>query len=303
MENKTTEIVIIGSGPAGLSAALYAYRANRKLIVLDKGTPGGKINITSHIQNWPSIKEISGPELAGMFVEQAQALGIEIVYGDVISLERQPEGFVTHTDDGDFLSKAVIIASGTSERKLGIPGEAKFTGRGVSYCATCDGAFFRGQDVAVIGNTNQAAEEALYLADIVRKVYIIDRHAELGITPILLDRIKAKTNIEVRLESVTYQIKGDDKVESIMIRDSHEYELPVKAVFPFVGSIPNTSFITDKQILDKNGYIIADADMKTAVEGLFAAGDVIAKALRQIVTAASDGAIAATSANKFIRKK
>jgi len=303
MENKTTEIVIIGSGPAGLSAALYAYRANRKLIVLDKGTPGGKINITSHIQNWPSIKEISGPELAGMFVEQAQALGIEVVYGDVISVAKQADGFLVHTDEGDLIGKAVIIASGTSERKLGIPGEAKFTGRGVSYCATCDGAFFRNQDVAVIGSTNQAAEEALYLADIVKKVYIIDRHAELGITPILLDRIKAKANIEVRLESVTYQIKGDDKVESIMVRDSKEYELPVKAVFPFVGSIPNTSFIVDKQILDKNGYIIADADMKTAVEGLFAAGDVIAKALRQIVTAASDGAIAATSATKLIRKK
>lgn len=304
MENKvTTEILIIGSGPAGLAAAIYAYRANRKAIILDKGTPGGKINIMSKIQNYPGVEEISGPDLAQMFVKQASSMGVSVAYGEVLSVSKIGEVFVTHTDDGEYESSAVIVASGTSERKLGIPGEDKFIGRGVSYCATCDAAFYKGEDVVVIGNGTPAAEEALHLADVVKKVYMIDRHGELAVTPILLDRIKAKKNIEVRLNAVTYQIKGQDKVSSVMVREENEYELSVKAVFPFVGSIPNTSFVVDKSILDKNGYIICDAELKTTIPGLFAAGDVVDKALRQIVTAASDGAIAATSAAKYLRRR
>ncbi len=303
MENKNVEILIIGSGPAGLTAALYLYRSNRQLVVLEKGTPGGKINITNKIQNWPSVKEISGPDLATQFVDQANALGITVAYGDVISVKKVPEGFLVNTDDGDYLAKAVVVASGTSEKKLGIPGEDKFIGRGVSFCATCDAAFYKGQEVAVIGSSSQAVEEALALADVVSKVYLIDRHDELSATPILVDRLKAKTNVEIRLGETPYQIKGDKKVEALSIRGTTEYDLPIKAVFPFVGSIPNTSFIADKEALDKNGYLVCDADMKTHVPGLFGAGDVISKTLRQIVTAASDGAIAAGSASRYVRKK
>ena len=303
MENKNVEILIIGSGPAGLTAALYAYRSNRQLTVLEKATPGGKVNITNKIQNWPSIKEISGPDLATMFVEQAQALGINVGYGEVIAVKKTEQGFLVNTDDGDYMAKAVIVASGTSEKKLGIPGEDKFVGRGVSYCATCDAAFYKGKEVAVIGNSSQAIEEALALADVVAKVYVIDRHQELTATPILVDRLKAKTNVEIRLGQTPYQIKGDKVVEALSLRGEQEYDLPIKAVFPFVGSIPNTSFIADKEALDKNGYLVCDAEMKTVVPGLFGAGDVIAKTLRQIVTAASDGAIAAGSASKFVRKK
>jgi thioredoxin reductase (NADPH) len=303
MASKNVEILIIGSGPAGMTAAIYAYRSNRQLVVLEKGTPGGKVNITNKIQNWPSIKEVTGPDLANMFVDQVNALGISIIYGDVITVKKEADGFHVATDDGDYLASSVIVASGTSEKKLGIPGEETFVGRGVSYCATCDAAFYRNQDVAVIGHSSQAVEEALALADVVKKVYLIDRHDALAATPILVDRVHAKANIEIRLQQTVFQIKGDKTVEAIAIRGENTYELPVKAVFPFVGSIPNTSFIADKDVLDKNGYIIADQDMKTSVPGLFAAGDVIAKTLRQIVTAASDGAIAAGSASKYLRKK
>lgn len=302
MENKVFDILILGAGPAGLAAAIYAKRSNSTVGLLEKGAPGGKLNLYTKLENYPGVTGITAQDLAYKLYEQVLGLGIEVSYGDVISITKQDALFIVETDEGQLLTKTVIVATGTSEKKMGIPGEEQFVGRGVSYCATCDGAFFKGQDVAVIGHSNKAVEESIFLATLVSRVYIISRGDKLMATPAMLDRLKDYPNIVHIKNTIPYQIIGDKTVTSIKLRSITDSEILVSAVFPFIGSIPNTSFITFKEVVDPNGYLICNGNMETSVPGLYGAGDVIVKGLRQIVTATSDGALAAFNANKFIRK-
>jgi thioredoxin reductase (NADPH) len=296
------DIIIIGAGPAGITAAIYGLRANIKILLIDKATPGGKLNKYEKLDNYPGVINMSAPELAYQLYEQINQLGISVTYGDVISLTKEEQLFQVTTDEQIYQAKVVIVASGTSERKLGIPGEEAYIGRGVSYCATCDAAFFKGKDVAVVGSNAKAIEEAIFLAAIVNKVYIINRTDKLSINDALIAKMKEHHNIENMPFAVAYQIIGDQVVTGLNIRNPKPVTLSVSAVFPYVGSAPNTSFITFNEVLDKNGYIIVDENMATTIPGLFASGDVIVKNLRQIVTAASDGAIASFSANRYLKK-
>jgi len=302
MEKRIYDILILGAGPAGLAAAIYAKRSNSLVGLFEKGAPGGKLNLYTKLENYPGVTDMSAQDLAYKLYEQVLGLGIEVSYGDVISIKKTSELFTIETDEGVLEAKTVIVATGTSEKKMGIPGEEQFVGRGVSYCATCDGVFFKGQDVAVIGHSNKAVEESIFLATLVRTVYIISRGDKLMATPAMSERLKDYPNIIHVKNTFPYQIIGDKTVTGINLRGEVEKLLPVSAVFPFIGSVPNTSFITFKETMDSNGYLICNPNMETSVPGLYGAGDVIVKSLRQIVTATSDGALAAFNANKFIRK-
>jgi thioredoxin reductase (NADPH) len=302
MEKLVYDIIILGAGPAGLAAAIYAKRSNSKVAIIEKGAPGGKLNLYTKLENYPGVTDLSAQDLGYKLYEQVLGLGIEVAYGDVISVKKDGDLFKIETDEGLIESKTVIVATGTSEKKMGIPGEEQFVGRGVSYCATCDGAYFKGQDVAVIGHSGKAVEESIFLATLVRTVYIVSRGDKLLATPALSERLQDYPNIVHIKNTIPFQILGDKTVTGINLRGSTEQLLPVSAVFPFIGSVPNTSFITFAETLDANGYLICNGNMETSVPGLYGAGDVIVKSLRQIVTATSDGAIASFNANKFIRK-
>ncbi len=302
METTIFDTIIIGGGPAGLAAAIYSKRSANTVKLLEKGAPGGKLNLYTKLENYPGVTQMTAQDLAYKLYEQVLALGIEVAYGDVISLTKENERFIVESDEGRMASRTVIVASGTSEKKMGIPGEEAYVGRGVSYCATCDGAFFKDKDVAVIGQSNKAVEESFFLATLVKRVYIISRGPQLLANPATLEKLKEYPNIIHVPNTIPYQIVGEETVTGIRLRAEQDTLLPVSAVFPFIGSVPNTSFVTFKETLDPNGYLLVNENKETAVPGLFGAGDVIAKTLRQIVTATSDGAIAAFNANKFVRK-
>jgi thioredoxin reductase (NADPH) len=302
MEQKKYDITIIGAGPAGLTAAIYAKRSNNAVKLLEKGAPGGKLNLYEKLENYPGVIGITAQDLAYKLYEQVQGLGIEVSYGDVVSVTKEDELFTIITDEETIVTKTIIVATGTSEKKMGIPGEEMFIGRGVSYCATCDGAFFKGKDVAVIGHSSKALEESFFLATLVNKVYIVTRGDKILASPALFEKMKEYPNIIHIPNTIPYQIVGTSTVEAIKMRSDEDYSLPVSAVFPFIGSVPNTSFLPFKEAMDSSGYLKVDENMETNVPGLFGAGDVIVKGLRQIVTATSDGALAAFSANKLVRK-
>lgn len=290
------DIVIIGAGPAGLTAAIYARRANKKTLVLEAKTYGGQIVNTLDIENYPAEPKISGLELAKKMYEQAKNLGVEFEYEKVVDIVDGDEKKVIKTEENEYEAKAVIIATGTDYRKLGLEREEELAGRGISYCATCDGALFKGEEIAVAGGGNSALYEALYLADIVKKIYLIHRRDELRGDDILVEKLKEKGNVEFVLGSNVTKLLGDDKLEKIEING--EKTLDVSALFIAVGREPKVSF--SKITKDINGYIQAGENCKTNVEGIFVAGDARTKETRQIVTAVSDGAVAATAAIKYL---
>lgn len=297
------DLVIIGGGPAGLSAAIYGARAGLSVAVIEFWAPGGKLVKTSYIENYPGVASIEGPTLAMNMMEHAMGLGAEYIAAEVLSIEGKK---VVCNDDTTYIGKAIIIATGTVERKLNIPGEEKNTGRGVSYCAICDGAFFKDKVVTVIGGGNSAIEEAIYLTQFASKVNIFVRNelrAELGLQEEAMNHEK----IEVVKKIVPLEIIDDGKkVVGIKVKNvltDEVYDVETSAVFPYVGADPVTSFASDLGICDEKGYIITNEEMETSVEGIFAAGDVRKKTIRQVVTAANDGAIAAQSAFHYIKKK
>ena len=290
------DIIIIGAGPAGLTAAIYARRANKKTLVLEAKTYGGQIVNTLDVENYPAESKISGLELAKKMYEQAKSLGTEFEYEKVIDVVDDGEKKIVKTEDGVYEAKAVIIATGTDYCKLGLEKEEEFAGRGISYCATCDGALFKGEIIAVAGGGNSALYEALYLSDIVKKIYLIHRRDELRGDEILVEKLKEKGNVEFILGSNVTKLIGDEKLEQIEING--EKTLDVSALFIAVGREPKVSF--SKITKDINGYIQAGENCKTNVEGIFVAGDVRTKDTRQIVTAVSDGAVAATAAIKYL---
>lgn len=304
MEN-LYDIIIIGGGPAGLSAALYAGRAKMKTLVIEQGTFGGQITSTAEIENYPgSEEEESGSSLVLRMRKQAEKFGAEFVSDQVISvyLKKNPKGVFTF--GADYFAKAVIIASGATSSKIGCPGEEEFTGRGISYCATCDGAFFEGLPIYVVGGGDAAVEEAMYLTRFSDNVSIIHRRDELRAAKSIQEKAFANPKIHFLWNSVITEFKGSDKLDSFILentktKEQTEIKHDMFGVFVFVGFKPSTEIFENDLPLEK-GYIRTDENMKTVLDGVYAAGDCRIKSLRQVVTAVSDGAIAATEAAKFV---
>ncbi|MBR7927915.1 thioredoxin-disulfide reductase [Aerococcaceae bacterium zg-ZUI334] len=302
-EQIKVDVVVIGAGPGGLTAALYASRANLKTVIIEKGMPGGEVNNTADVENYPGFKLISGPELANHFYESAMAFGAELVYGNVEQLEIDGLTRLVHTSKVIYEAKVVIVATGSHHRKLGVPGEEELSGRGVSYCAVCDGFFFRGKHVVVVGGGDSAVEEGSYLTQFAEKVTIIHRRDALRAQKVLQERAFANEKIEFVWDSVVESINGEDKVESISLRNlktEETSELAADGAFIYVGLIPNSSVVADLGITDDEGWIVTDTQMATAIPGIFAVGDVRNTHLRQIATAVGDGSHAGHMAYQYI---
>lgn len=301
------DTLIVGAGPAGLAAGIYAGRSQLKTLILDR-MPGGQLLITEEIENYPGFHEgITGFELSEKFRQHAEKFGAKIENGHTVTeVTLDGEIFVVKTDYGEFKGRTLIWAAGSNPRKLGIPGEAEFVGRGVSYCAVCDGAFFKDRVVAVVGGGDSALEEALYLTKFAKKVYLIHRRDKFRAVKIIQDRVKRNEKIEPVLNKVVVSINGKDFVESLTLEDTktgEKVELPVDGVFIFIGNEPNVSPVIHLVDTDPSGFILTDEEMRTKTPGLFAAGDVRSKPLKQVITAASDGAVAAMSATRYLEEK
>jgi len=296
------DLVIIGGGPAGLTAGIYARRALLNTLLLEKIGIGGQIIITDLIENYPGFQEISGGELARKFEEHARKFGLETRgMVEVSGIEDRGSIKAVKTAEGDIEAKAVIIASGTTPRKLGVKGEPEFTGRGVSYCATCDGFFFRDKVVVVVGGGDSAITEAIYLTKLVQKVYVVHRRDKLRAEKINQEHAFANPKISFVWDSVVEEISGKNTVEKVIVRNVKTNalsEIKTDGVFIYVGLIPNTAFANVEK--DERGFIIVNQKMETSVRGIFAAGDCRVTPLRQIATAVGDGAIASVSAEKYL---
>jgi thioredoxin reductase (NADPH) len=304
------DVIIIGAGPAGLTAAIYTTRARLSTLLIEKLGTGGQAALSDRVENYPGfIGGVSGPELVHHMEEQAKSFGVITVSGEVTRIECSDEDTIkkVYVDDepGPYKGLSVIVAAGHEQRKLGIPGESEYTGRGVSYCATCDGAFFRDLSVAVIGGGNVAVEDGLFLTKFANKVYLIHRRDRLRATKILQERAFRHDKIELVFNSVVDEILGGAMVEGVRVRNlktGEIMELKVDGVFVFIGWIPSLSFLGDAVEVSDDGYIIVDTEMRTSREGLFACGDCCKKRLKQIVTACGDGATAAFSAQHFVER-
>ncbi len=305
MNDTIYDVLIIGAGPAGLTAAIYASRANLSVLIIEAEVFGGKLSKTYEIENYPGIRKISGMELAMQLSEHGQAFGAKLITGSVDSISDE-DGLkkISITNGDSYLGKTVIVATGTKERELDVPGAKEYTGRGVSYCAVCDGFFYRNKKVAIIGGGNSAVEEALYLATLAQKVTVIIRRDVFRADALAVDRLKKNEKIDIVYRHVPDHLKIDEgKISGLFVRSVDDGQLKLvecDGVFPYIGADPCTSFL-DPALLDENGYIKVDEEMKTAAKGIWAAGDCIAKDLRQVVTACNDGAIAANSISRFLK--
>lgn len=297
---KQIDVAVIGAGIAGLSAGIYLKRSSVSSLLIEKSAPGGKLLTIHDIDNYPSEIRISGPALAEKTASHAAALGVEIGYGNVLSLTKDNGFFLIVTDSEQIEAKAVIVATGTLIRTLGVAGEKEFLGRGVSYCATCDGNFFKGKDVAVSGAKDQAVEEAIYLAGLVHHLYFL-APSDIDAPETHLKTLMAIKNVEIIEKASLKAIKGERTVSSIeAMVEGKEKEYLVSGVFPLSGERSSSDFLAGLKPDNRNGFLTVDLNMKTSIPGLFAAGDVVDRSLRQIVTASSDGAVAATSAIAYV---
>ena len=298
------DVIVIGAGPAGLTSAIYLSRARKSVLVLEASTYGGQIINTLDIENYPATPHINGYDFATNIYNQAKELGAEIKFEKVINIE---DGNIKKviTKDNTYDAKSIIIATGCGIRKLGLENEDKFLGKGISYCATCDGAFFKEKKVAVVGGGNTALEDALYLSDIVSKVYLIHRRDSFRGEDKSVSEIKKRKNIEIIYNSNVIKLNGDNALNSIDVidKDNNVNKIEVNALFVAIGRIPENANFARIIDVDESGYIKAYEDCKTNVEGIFVAGDARVKTLRQLVTATSDGAIAATNAIKYINSR
>ena len=302
MENRY-DVVIIGAGPAGMTAAIYMSRAGFSTALLERGIPGGQIVNTEEIENYPGYGRVNGAELAEKMFEHATSFGAKYLFGNVEKIVDHGEYKEIICGEKTYEAKAIIIATGALPSKLAAPGEAEFVGKGVSYCAVCDGAFFRDKSVIVVGGGNAALEEAIFLAKLASKVTLVHRRDELRGAKILQDRAFANEKIEFVLSAVVREIIGEESVTGIMIEDlktGKERLIVADGVFVYVGTEPNTGFVVGLGITDERGNILTDDSLATAVPGIFAAGDVRKKLLRQVVTATADGSIAAVSAQQYL---
>lgn len=301
------DTIIIGAGPAGMTAALYAARSNLKVALLERGIPGGQMNNTADIENYPGYANISGPELAEKMFEPLENLGVEHLFGLVEKIEDRGDFKEIITEDERFEAKTVIIASGANHRHLGVPGEEDYNSRGVSYCAVCDGAFFRDEDLLVVGGGDSAVEEAIFLTRFAKSVTIVHRRDELRAQKVLQDRAFANEKIRFVWDSVVESIHGDErKVTGVTFKNVKTGETSradFGGIFIYVGLDPVSEFAKDLGITDEAGWILTDHQMKTSVAGIYAVGDVRQKDLRQITTAVGDGAIASQEAYKYLTEQ
>ena len=298
------DIIVIGAGPAGLVSALYARRAGKTVCVLEKGSFGGQITYSPKVENIPGFLSVSGNEFAEKLVEQVLEQGADVECCEVLEI-RDGETKTVITDSGEFSARAVIVATGAKHRMLGLPGEEKFVGEGISFCAVCDGAFYEGKDVAVIGGGNSALQEALLLAETSRKVYVVQNLDFLTGEKKLAEQLENKENVEILLGAVVDRIVGEDTLTGIVIKktaDGREIELAVDGMFVAIGLIPQNEAFKNVISLDERGYADSGEDCTTKSEGVFVAGDCRKKEIRQVATAASDGAIAALAAIKYLDK-
>ena len=290
------DLIIVGAGPAGLSACLYASRAGLDVLVLDMAAPGGKLNVTAQIENYPGVKPSPGPEIAYQMYESALSFGAKMDYQEVVEIKDCGDFKEVVTAKQTYQTKYVLIATGTKERQMHLPKENELVGRGISYCAVCDGPFFKGEDVAVIGGGNSALEEAIYLSSICQNVHLIVRRDVFRADKIIQDRLKEHENIIVHFKKKPFEILEDNqKVKGLVLIDSETGEkedLLVSGIFPFIGLDPMNQYVEKLGIINAQGYIDANENMETKVPGIFVAGDVRNKNLRQVVTATNDGAIA-----------
>ena len=298
------DTMIIGAGPAGMTAALYAARSNLKVALLERGIYGGQMNNTAEIENYPGYARISGPELAEKMFEPLENLGVEHLFGQVEKIEDHSDYKKIITEDEVFETKTVILASGANHRHLGVPGEEEYNSRGVSYCAVCDGAFFRDEDLLVVGGGDSAVEEAIFLTRFAKSVTIVHRRDQLRAQKLLQERAFANEKISFIWDSVVKEIKGDDRrVTSVVfenVKTGQSSESDFGGVFVYVGLDPVSDFVKDLGICDEAGWVVTDQHMKTAIDGIYAIGDVRQKDLRQITTAVGDGAVAGQEVYKYI---
>ena len=305
-EMKQFDVAIIGAGPAGMTAGVYAARAGLSVGMIESGAPGGQMVNTYEIENYTGFMAVSGPELSMKMFDHAKNAGAEYVYGDVQKVIPQTDG--THMIDcgsNQFLARSVIVATGTKHRKLDIPGEAELSGRGISWCAVCDGAFFKEEEVIVIGGGNSAIEEALYLTGLASKVYVIHRRDQLRADTVLQNRATSNEKIEIIWDSVPVKFTQTEtgKLERLTVKNVKtdvETDIFASGAFIYIGNDPVTHMLEGLNITNESGNVMVDAHMATEIPGIFAAGDVIEKELRQVVTATNDGAIAAQSAYKYL---
>jgi len=304
MMNKEFDVAIIGAGPGGVSAAIYASGGGLKTVVFEKGLIGGQIVLTADVENYPGFEEnMSGFDVMDKMRKQADKFGTVFKAEEVKEIE--PEKKIVKTANETYGVKAIIMATGANPRKLNVTGEARLTGRGVSYCATCDGALYRGKTVAIVGGGDSAVEEALFLTKFAEKVYIIHRRDELRAVKIIQERAFANEKIEVIWDSVIEEIEGEQFVENVKLKNVKTNtisDLKLDGIFVYVGINPNSTLIKDFVEMDEAGFVITNAEMLTNIDGIFAVGDLVQKVLRQVVTAAADGAIAAFVAEKWIEE-
>lgn len=306
MAEKEYDIIIVGGGPGGLTAGLYGARANRKTILIEKYLPGGQIANTEEVEDYPGFELISGSELAMKMTEHAKSFGLEIVSDEVKEIYSEGDYRKVATASGDIYSgRAVIISTGGSPNLLGIPGEREFSGRGVSYCAICDGAFFKQQIIAVVGGGDAAVEEAMFLTKFGSKVILIHRRDKLRAQKIIQERAFKNKKLEIIWDTVVESINGEEKVKSLSLKNvktGDKSELEVGAIFIFVGFVPNSNITRESLKKDDGGYIITDAKMETSITGVYACGDVRSQLVRQITNAVGDGTTAAVAAEKYIEE-
>ncbi len=305
----TYDIVIVGGGPAGLTAGLYARRANRSVLILEKATFGGQITFSPKVENIPGFSVLSGNEFAERLVDQVLALGAETESAEVLGMEPADGGWLLHTDVGDFSGRTVILATGARHRRLGLDREESFIGNGISFCAVCDGAFYAGRTVAVIGGGNSALQEALLLSDVAGHVYVVQNLDFLTGEPALQDQLRARENITLLTGRVVTELLGDGELTGIRIRTAdgsrsqeQEQELTLDGLFVAIGLVPQNQAFADTVRLDAGGYVDADEHCTAHERGIFVAGDCRRKQIRQVTTAAADGAVAALAACEYLKK-
>lgn len=298
------DVLVVGAGPGGLTAAQYASRANLKTVIVEQGAPGGELLNTADVENYPGFTKISGPELATKIYDSSMCFGAESVSGYVADIVCEGAYKIVTVGDTTYRAKAVIIATGATHRELGLESEKRLNGKGVSYCAVCDGFFFRNRDVVVVGGGDSAVEEGTFLTQFVNKVTLIHRRDQLRAQQILQDRLFANEKVEVIWNSEVKEIKGDQSVSSVLIENTEtgeQSEIPAEGVFIYVGMVPNSQMVAQLGVTNEEGWIVTNERMETTVPGLFAVGDVRLKHLRQIATAVGDGSIAGQAAYEYLQ--
>lgn len=302
--NKDYQVLIVGCGPCGIGAAVELHKMGIKVAIIERSSPGGKVNIAPRVDNYPGYKQIAGPDLAYVFFQRIQESGVPIIGDEVLSLSKGPEGFLLKCQNEEYLAPSILLATGTKEKKLGLENEDRLLGHGLSYCALCDGHFYKGVDIAVIGGGNAALKEAIYLSHIVHKLYLVHRRSEFRGNQPFVDELRQKPNVEIITPYVPLQILDDGKVTGLKIQncDTNEIKtLQIQGLFPLVGQIPNSQFVHIEGVLDEYGNIPVDKQMMTSVPGLFAGGDVLPRPIRQIYLAEHDGKLAASSIQAYLK--